>query len=91
MSGFGLGFRLGLDNLAIHQICELPLSRYPETLGQDAIFEDSWQDMSIDIAPDQEIIKKFALKKPFDKKCGYHSSMAHSECNTDERVKPIKA
>ena len=54
-------------------------------MGQDVIFDDSYQDQIIDIAPDIDLVKNFVVKTPFDKKCGVHSSMAHSECNTEKK------
>ena len=65
---------------------EYLLSRKQENLGQDVIFDDSYQDQIIDIAPDIDLVKNFVVKTPFDKKCGVHSSMAHSECNTEKKV-----
>ena len=61
-------------------------SRNQENVGKDVIFDDSLQDQIVEIAPDVDLVKQFIVKTPFDKKCGVHSSLAHSECNTDKKV-----
>ena len=51
------------------------------------MFGHSYHDEIVDIAPDPDLVKKFTVKTPFNKKCGVDSRpMAHSECNTDKKV-----
>lgn len=76
-----------------YKITELPepyykhrVVRNEESLGHDTFFDDSFTNQTVDILPDDVMAAKFTIKTPFSKKCGHHSQMAHSDCNTDNKV-----
>ena len=74
----------------IHRLQE-PNYKNKITKNQDSLgclinFADSFMNEIVDIPPDPSIADKFKIVPPLEKRSGGNKTLAHSDCNTDNKV-----
>ena len=62
------------------------IMRNKDSLGCLINFTDSFADEIVDIPPDPNIADKFKIVPPLEKRSGGNKTLAHSDCNTDNKV-----
>ena len=66
------------------------ISRNKVRLGCPTNFTDSFANEFVDIQPDPNIADKFKIVPPLEKRSGGNKTLAHSDCNTDNKVYKIR-
>ena len=62
------------------------ITRNKDRLGCLINFSDSFANETVDIMPDPNIADKFKIVPPLEKRSGGNKTLAHSDCNTDNKV-----